>query len=329
MKPSASLWGCVRRAGSAAALALASVAPAPAQTLVTQPVRFIVPFAAGGGTDIVARVYAANLSKRFGQNVVVDNRPGASGTVGVEMTARAAGDGRTICIISASNAVNSAVNTKLPYDLTRDVQGVSQVTSAFFVLVVRTGFAARTVKELIAYAEANRGKLNYGSSGTGGITHLAGAMFAHLAHITMEHIPYRGEAAAITDLLGGQTQLQFASPLNAAPHLAAGKLRALAVTSPKRNSAMADIPTVAEAALPGYEATQWYGVITSAQTPAATVQVLANAFAAAARDPELTQRLAADGVNAVSSAPREFTAHVAAEVSKWRKLVKEAGLQLQ
>ncbi len=303
--------------------------PALAQSVVTQPVRFIVPFAAGGGTDIVARVYAANLSKRFGQNVVVDNRPGASGTVGVEMTAHAPADGRTICIISASNAVNSAVNTKLPYDLTRDVQGVSQVTSAFFVLVVRTDFPVRSVKELIAYAQANRGRLNYGSSGTGGITHLAGAMFAHLARISMEHIPYRGEAAAITDLLGGQTQLQFASPLNAAPHVAAQKLRPLAVTSGRRNKAMPDVPTIAEAAVPGYEVTQWYGVITSAQTPAATVQVLANAIAAAARDPELTQRLATDGVEAVSSAPRDFTAHIAAEVAKWRKLVKDAGLQLQ
>jgi tripartite-type tricarboxylate transporter receptor subunit TctC len=303
--------------------------PVLAQPMITQPIRFIVPFAAGGGTDIVARVYAGNLSKRFGQNVVVDNRPGASGTVGVEMTARAPADGRTICIVSASNAVNSAVNPKLPYDFTRDVQGVSQVTSAFFVLVVKTGFAAHSVKELIAYGQANRGKLNYGSSGTGGITHLAGAMFAHLARITMEHIPYRGEAAAITDLLGGHTQLQFASPLNAAPHVAGGKLRALAVTSAQRNRAMADIPTVAEAGVPGYEVTQWYGVITAAQTPAAAVQVLSNAFAAAARDPEVKQRLAADGVNAVSSTPRDFTAHIAAEVGKWRKLVKDAGLELQ
>jgi tripartite-type tricarboxylate transporter receptor subunit TctC len=321
--------GVVACAVCAVGAGLTCAVPVLAQSVVTQPIRFIVPFAAGGGTDIVARVYAANLSKRFGQNVVVDNRPGASGTVGVDMTAHAAGDGRTICIISASNAVNSAVNTKLPYDLTRDVQGISQVTSAFFVLVVRADFPARSVKELISYAQANRGKLNYGSSGTGGISHLAGAMFAHLAHISMEHIPYRGEAAAITDLLGGQTQLQFASPLNAAPHVAGGKLRPLGVSTLRRNSAMPQVPTVAEAGVPGYEVTQWYGVITSAQTPAATVQTLANGFAAAARDPELSQRLAADGVEAVSSAPRDFSRHVAAEVGKWRKLVKDAGLQLQ
>jgi tripartite-type tricarboxylate transporter receptor subunit TctC len=154
-------------------------------------------------------------------------------------------------------------------------------------------------------------------------------MFAHLARIEMVHIPYRGEAAAITDLLGGQTQLQFSSPLNAAPHLGAGKLRALAVTSAKRNSALPDIPTIAEGGVKGFDVTQWYGVITSAQTPPAIVKTLADAFAAAARDPELAQRLSADGVEAVSSAPRDFTAHIAAEVGKWRRLVKDAGLKLQ
>jgi len=314
---------------AAGALMIAAAASTWAQPASTQPIRFIVPFAAGGGTDIAARLYAANLSKRLGRNVVIDNRPGASGAVGVELTARAPADGRTICIISASNTVNSAVNTALTYDLTRDVQGISQITAAFFVLVVRPGFPAQSVRELVDYAQANRGKLNYGSSGTGGITHLAGAMFAHLARIEMVHIPYRGEAAAITDLLGGQTQLQFSSPLNAAPHLSAGKLRALAVTSAKRNSALPDVPTIAEGGVKGFDVTQWYGVITSAQTPTATVKVLADAFVAAARDPELAQRLSADGVEAVSSAPREFTAHIAAEVDKWRRLVKEAGLKLQ
>jgi len=318
-----------RRLLPALCLAFVTALPGWAQPSSTQPIRFIVPFAAGGGTDIAARLYAAQLSKQLGRNVVVDNRPGASGAVGVETTARAPADGRTICIISASNTVNSAVNTALTYDLTRDVQGVSQVTAAFFVLVVKTGATTQSVRELIEQAQTNRGKLNYGSSGTGGITHLAGAMFAHLAKIELVHIPYRGEAAAITDLLGGQTQLQFSSPLNAAPHLASSRLRALAVTSPRRNSALPEIPTIAESGVKGFDVTQWYGVITSAQTPPATVQWLANAFANATRDPELARRLSADGVDAVSSTPREFTAHIAAEVSKWRRLVKDAGLQLQ
>jgi tripartite-type tricarboxylate transporter receptor subunit TctC len=294
-----------------------------------KPVRFIVPFAAGGGTDIAARVYAATLTRQMGRNFVVDNRPGASGAVGVDITAKAPPDGQTICIISASNTVNSAVNHKLSYDLAKDLQGVTQVTSAFFVLIVPQASPIKSTKELIAYAKAQPGKLNYGSSGTGGITHLAGALFSHLEKITMVHIPYRGESAAITDLLGGQTQLQFASPLNASPHLNSGKLRALGISSGKRNPAMPDIPTIAESGVAGYDVSQWYGVITSARVPMSQVNRLSESFAAAAKEPEIVQRLRTDGVDAVSSKPAVFHAHVKAEIGKWEKLVKEAGLQLQ
>jgi len=294
-----------------------------------KPVRFIVPFAAGGGTDIAARIYAATLTRQIGRNFVVDNRPGASGAVGVDITAKAPPDGQTICIISASNTVNSAVNQKLSYDLAKDLQGVTQVTSAFFVLIVPQASPIKSTKELIAYAKAQPGKLNYGSSGTGGITHLAGALFSHLEKITMVHIPYRGESAAITDLLGGQTQLQFASPLNASPHLTSGKLRALGVSSGKRNAAMPDIPTIAESGVAGYDVSQWYGVITSAKVPMSQINRLSEAFAAAAKEPEIVQRLRTDGVDAVSSKPAVFHAHVTAEIGKWEKLVKEAGLQLQ
>ena len=294
-----------------------------------KPVRLIVPFAAGGGTDIAARIYAATLTRQMGRNFVVDNRPGASGAVGVDITAKAHPDGKTICIISASNTVNSAVNQKLSYDLAKDLQGITQVTSAFFVLIVPQSSPIKSTKELIAYAKAQPGKLNYGSSGTGGITHLAGALFSHLEKITMVHIPYRGESAAITDLLGGQTQLQFASPLNASPHLNSGKLRALGVSSGKRNPAMPDIPTIAESGVAGYDVSQWYGVITSAKVPMSQINRLSEAFAAAAKEPEIVQRLRTDGVDAVSSKPAVFHAHVTAEIGKWEKLVKEAGLQLQ
>jgi tripartite-type tricarboxylate transporter receptor subunit TctC len=294
-----------------------------------RPVRFIVPFAAGGGTDIVARVYAATITKQTGQNFVVDNRPGASGAVGLDITANAIADGNTICIISASNAVNSAVNARLTYDLARDLQGITQVTSAFFVLVVHQSFPVRSTKELVAYAKARPGKLNYGSSGTGGVTHLAGALFAHTAGIDMVHIPYRGESAALTELLGGQTQLQFASPLNVAPHVAAGTLRALAISAGKRSPAMPDVPTIAESGVPGYDVSQWYGVVTSSKVPAQTANRLSQLFAQAAHDPELARRLKGDGVEAVGSTPAAFQAHIVAEVLKWKKLVKEAGLQLQ
>jgi tripartite-type tricarboxylate transporter receptor subunit TctC len=287
------------------------VSPCAAEGLPAKPVRFIVPFAAGGGTDIAARVYAATLTRQTGQNFVVDNRPGASGAVGVDIT------------------VNSAVNQQLPYNLAKDLQGITQVTSAFFILVVHQSSPIKSTKELIAYAKAQPEKLNYGSSGTGGITHLAGALFSQLARISMVHIPYRGESAAITDLLGGQTQLQFASPLNASPHLSSGKLRALGISSGKRNAAMADIPTLAESGVPGYDVSQWYGVITSAKVPVAPVNRLSEAFAAAAKEQEIVQRLRTDGVDAVSSKPAVFHAHVTAEIGKWAKLVKETGLRLQ
>ncbi|MEY4598347.1 MAG: hypothetical protein RLZZ445_1144 [Pseudomonadota bacterium] len=311
------------------AMLVASLPVFAAADLPAKPVRFIVPFAAGGGTDIAARVYAATLARQTGQNFVVDNRPGASGAVGVDITAKAPADGQTICIISASNTVNSAVNPKLTYDLTRDLQGISQMTSAFFVLVVHQSSPVRSPKELISQAKTQPGKLNYGSSGAGGITHLAGELFSHLAGIQMTHIPYRGESAAIADLLGGQTQLQFASPLNAGPHLNAGKLRALGISSAKRNAAMPGIPTIAESGLAAYDVSQWYGAITSAKVPAAQVDRLARAFAAAAREPEITQRLRTDGVEAISSSPVVFHTHITAEIAKWAKLLKETGLQLQ
>jgi tripartite-type tricarboxylate transporter receptor subunit TctC len=334
MKPMPRLWWPLQLRCSFLFIGLITALACSAQLdaadgLQAKPIRFIVPYAAGGGTDIVTRIYAGNLSKRLNQNVVVDNRPGASGTVGLEMTANAPPDGHTICIISASNTVNSATNPQLPYDLAKDFQGISQVTSAFFVLVVLPSFPAKSVRDFIAYAKANPDKLNYGSSGTGGVTHLAGAMFAQLSQTNLVHIPYRGEAAAITDLLGGHTQFQFASPLTANPHIHAGRLRALAISASKRNSSVPDIPTMAEAGVPGYEVNQWYGVVTSGKVPPAIVNKLSAEFAASARDPDVAQRLKNDSVDAVSSKPAEFSAHIKSEIAKWGKLVKDAGLQLQ
>ena len=301
---------------------------AQADAYPSKPIRFIVPFAPGGGTDIVARVYGIEIGKRMRQNVIVENRPGGAGTVGIDTTAHASPDGYTICIISASNTVHAATNTKLPYDLAKDVQGISQVTSGFNVLIANPALPVKNVKELIAYAKANPNKLNYGTSGTGTLNHLGWVMLSHLAKIDVVHVPYRGEAAATADLIGGHTQMQLSSLLNSNPHIASGRVRAIAMTAPKRSPILPDVPTVSESGLPGYELLQWYGVITAANVPRPIVNKLAEEIAGVARDPDVIRRLRNDGVEAVTSSPPAFTAHVRSEIGKWSKLVKDTGVVL-
>jgi tripartite-type tricarboxylate transporter receptor subunit TctC len=300
-----------------------------ASVTFSKPIRFIVPYAPGGGTDVVARIYGGNLSRRVHQPVVIENRPGASGAVGVEVTAKAPPDGNTICIISASNTVNSATNPRLPYDLAKDLQGVSQLISQSFVLVVNPSLPVKSVRDLIAYAKANPGKLNFGSSGTGGVTHLAGVLLAHMSQTDMVHVAYRGEAAAIIDLMNGSTQFQIATLLNAKPHIDSGRLRALATSSNKRNPATPDLPTIAESGVPGYMVDQWYGVVTSAKVPQAIVNALSEEISLSAQDPEVVERLKKDGVEAVSSKPEELSAHIKSEIDKWGTLVRETGIKLQ
>ncbi|HZM43863.1 MAG TPA: tripartite tricarboxylate transporter substrate binding protein [Burkholderiales bacterium] len=294
----------------------------------TKPIRLIAPFVPGGGTDITARAIAAKLSERWGQQVIVDNRAGAAGTIGVELTATAAPDGYTICIISASHSVNSATNPKLPYDLTRDLQGISQATSLFYVIHIHPSVPAKSVTELITYAKANPGKLSFGSSGTGGLQHFAGEMFNHLAGIKMVHIPYKGGAAATADLIGGNIQFGFGTLLSSRPHYKAGRLRPLGISLRQRSPIAPEFPTIAEAGLPGYEVDQWYGIITSAKVPRPLVDKLAAAIAEAVKSPETAQRLSGDGSTPVGSTPEQFSAHIRSEIAKWRKLVKDARLEL-
>src|SRR5215510_3633786 len=227
----------------------------------TKPIRLIAPFVPGGGTDITARAVAARLSERWGQQVIVDNRPGAAGAIGVELTATAAPDGYTICLISASHSVNSATNPKLPYDLTRDLQAISQATSLFYVLYIHPSVPAKSVPELITYAKANPGKLSFGSSGTGGLQHFAGEMVNYLGGIRMVHVPYKGGAAATADALAGNIQVGFGTFLSSRVHYKAGRLRPLGITARQRSSIAPDLPTLTESGLPGYEVDHWYGVI--------------------------------------------------------------------
>ena len=303
-------------------------APAEADKYPAKPIRLIAPFVPGGGTDITARAIAAKLTERWGQQVIVDNRAGAAGAIGVDLTATAAPDGYTICLISASHSVNSATNSKLPYDLTKDLQAISQATSLFYVMYLHPSVPAKSIQELITYAKANPGKLSFGSSGTGGLQHFAGEMFNFYAGVKMVHIPYKGGAAATADALAGNIQVGFGTLLSSRMHYKSGRLRPLAITARQRSSTAPEYPTVAEAGLPGYEVDQWYGIITSAKVPRPLVDKLSAAIAEAVKSPETAQRLSGEGSTPVGSTPDQFSAHIRSEIAKWRKLVKDAALTL-
>src|SRR5688572_25490665 len=226
-----------------------------------------------------ARAIAQKLSETWGQQVIVDNRTGAAGAIGVDLTAKAVPDGYTICLISASHSVNSATNPSLPYDLTKDLQAITQASSLFYAVYHSPTVPVSSIKDLIAYAKANPGKLNYGSSGTGGLQHLAGELFDYMAGTRMVHVPYKGSADVIPAILGNQVQVGFGTLFGVRPHMQSGRLRAIAITAAKRSPAAPELPTIAEAGVPGYAVDQWYGVITSAKVPAAIVSKLHVAIA--------------------------------------------------
>ena len=318
--------------------ALFALAPSPAaaqaaadaaKNYPVKPIRFISPFTPGAGTDTTARTLAQKLTDKWGQQAVVDNRTGASGAIGVEITANAPPDGYTICLISASHSVNSATNPKLPYDLTRDLQGIMQATSLFYAVYHSPSVPVKSAKELIAHAKANPGKLLFGSSGSGSLQHFAGEMFNHLAGVKMTHVPYKGTSAVVTAMLSGEVQVGFGTMFGVRPHMQSGRLRVVAITAGKRSPSVPDIPTLSEAGIPGYEIDQWYGVITGAKVPKAIVNKLSEAMAQALKEPDVAKRLAADGSVPVGSSPDQFSAHIKSEIAKWQRLVKEAKLDMQ
>ncbi len=311
------------------ALLLACSGAAAQADYPSKPIRMIVPFAPGGGTDITARAIAIRLSESWGQAVVPDNRPGANGTIGVDVTSKSAADGYTICMISSSHAVNVALYPKLPYDLLKDVTAITQATSQPYAMIVHPSVPAKSVKEFIAYAKTRPGAINYGSSGTGGIAHLGGAWLGSIAGISMVHVPYKGGALALTDMIGGQIQMQLGTLTLSGPHIKAGRLRALAVTTPKRWPGTPELPTMQEAGVPGFSITQWYGLITSAKTPRPLINKLNKEIARILQLPDVKEKLAADGADAVGNTPEEFNAHIRAEVVKYGKLVKEVGLKAE
>ncbi len=311
-----------------AATSTACLAADAVKDYPNKPVRLIAPFTPGAGTDTTARMLAKSMSEQWKEQVVVDNRTGAAGAIGVDLTSQANPDGYTICLISASISVNSATNSKLPYNLLTDLQGISQATSLFYAVYVNEKVPAKSIKELIAYAKANPGKLNYSSSGTGGLQHFAGEMFDYLAKVKMVHVPFKGSAAGIVANLAGEVQVGFGTLFGVRPHMQTGRLRVLAITAGKRSPAVPDIPTVAEAGVPGYEVDQWYGIIGGAKIPKPIINKINAAIVAALKEPEVVKRLAHDGSTPVGSSPAAFTAYIKSETEKWRKLAKAANLQL-
>lgn len=332
-KGSLMIKSAIRLSAAAIALSCAATSLHAAQndnvaSFPNKPIRFIVPFSPGAGTDLTARVIALKLTEKWGQQVVVENRTGAGGAIGVDFAAKADGDGYTVCLISASNSVNSATNPALPYELTKDLQGVTQATSLFYVVYIHPVVPAKNVKELIDYAKANPGKLNFGSSGNNTLQHFAGEMFNHMAGIKIVHIPYKGTAAVIPAMLSGEVQIGFGSLIGTRTQMQQNKLRGIAITAAKRSPSI-DLPSVAEAGLPGYEVDQWYGVITSSKVPMPIVKKLNAAMVEGLMQPDVANRLAADGSIPVGSTPEQFTAHIKSEIAKWKRLVKEANLRLE
>ncbi|WP_183027708.1 tripartite tricarboxylate transporter substrate binding protein [Variovorax sp. UMC13] len=308
-----------------AALCLAAPAFAQAQAYPTKPVRLVVPYPPGGPTDIVARLVAQKLSEQLGQQFIIDNRPGAGANTGAELVARSPADGYTLVVATTAHAINPSLFKNLGYSLAKDFAPVSLLTSGPLVIVANPALPAKNVAELIALAKARPGELNFASSGNGQSTHLSAELFASMAGVKMNHIPYKGSAPALTDTMGGQTQLMFDTMLSAMPHVKGGKLKALAVTSATRSPVAPDVPTVAESGLPGYEAIAWNGLLAPAHTPPEVLARLSGALKKVLAAPDVKDKFEAQGFAATWTSPEDFGRFMTAEIDKWAKVVKVSG----
>jgi tripartite-type tricarboxylate transporter receptor subunit TctC len=292
----------------------------------SRPIRVIVPFAPGGGLDISTRLIAQKLTEKWGQNIVVDSRPGAATIVGSDIAAKAAPDGYTLLMITTTFAINPGLYPKLPYDPAKDFAPVTQLNFQPNVVVVTPSFAARSVKDLIGLAKAKPGALTFATPGAGSAPHLSAEMFQRAAGISMIHVPYKGIPPAVTDVLGGRVTMLFTTTISAAPHIKAGKLRAVAITSAKRQASMPDVPTIGET-IPGYRAEAFQGMVAPAGVPQAIVGKIASEVARIVKLPEISQRFQLDGAEAVGSTPKEFAAFLKTEMQKWSKVIKDAGIK--
>jgi tripartite-type tricarboxylate transporter receptor subunit TctC len=301
------------------------IPPAAAQTSVSRPIRIIVPYVPGGGTDTLARQVAPYLAEEFRQQVLVDNRPGGSSTIGTQMVAKAPPDGETIGMIDAAFVINPSLFEKLPYDAQKDFAPITLIALSPLVLLVHPTVPAKTVRELVALAKQQPGKLHYGSAGNGTAVHLAGEQFRAVTGSKVEHIPYKGSGQAITDLLGGQIEMAFTVQSGAKPHMLAGRLRALAITTPKRTAVLPEVPTFTEAGYPGVDAKSINGLIAPQSTPRDYINRVHRAIVQALNKRELQDRLNDLGFERVGNTPEEFAAYIRSEIVKWGGVVKSSG----
>ena len=299
------------------------------QGFPAKSIRAIVPYAPGGSTDVVLRTIAPRLTEEFGQSVVVDNRPGGSSTIGLDLAAKSPPDGHTWGIPNITFGANPSMIKQMPFDSEKDLIPVSQLTVVTMVLSVHPSVPAQSVKELIALAKARPDELNFGSAGNASANHLATALFMQRTGTRMVHVPYKGGGPAVISLLGGETSLLFATIPSAIQHIQAGILRGLAVSRAQRNPALPDIPTVAEAGVPGYEAIEWNGVMVPAGTPAATVNRIHQALVKVLANPAIQERIVGLGAEVVASSPEQFSAFIKKELATWTKVVKEMGITSQ
>jgi tripartite-type tricarboxylate transporter receptor subunit TctC len=300
---------------------------AAAQPYPNRPIRLISPYPPGGSNDVLARLAADKLGAAMGQRVVVDNRPGANTIVGTDIVAKSAPDGYTMVLLPNSFVTNPSFYSKLPYDTTRDFSAVALIAISPQMLVVHPSLAATTVRELVALAKAKPGFYSYGTSGNGSVGHLGMVLFGMLAGVHLEHIAYKGTAPAVTELLGGHIPIMMSSMLSVIPHVRAGKLRMLAVTTAKRSPAVPEAPTIAEAGVPGYEATLWYGIVAAARTPEPILARVSRELDKALRDRDIIEKLSSQGVEPYYTGPKDFAARIRDEIPKWARVITDSGMR--
>ena len=312
----------------AMALFSLNVATASAQTYPSKAIRIIVPYAPGGSTDVIFRILAPRMNEVLGQQVLIDNRPGAASTIGLEIVAKSPPDGYTVGVSNIAYGANPAIYKKMPFDSEKDLVPVTLVSIVTLVATVHPSVPARSIKQLIALAKAQPASLTYGSAGNGSANHLATERFAHMAGVKLLHIPYKGGGPAVVSIVGGETSVLFATIPSSIQHFKTGRLIPLAVSSAKRSSALPELPTIAEAGVPGYEAIEWQGLMVPAGTSQNVIRTLYQATAKASQVPEVREKVAALGAEFVNSTPEEFDQFLKRELSVWAKVVKEVGIKI-